>query len=160
MEAEVSHKPAKRPNRLPGIPSGQPVPGSFKTAYLTGNEVINSCDLGGEPKILAQVSVSSKIDYLAKGQSFQFNEAGFVVPEHSGKRKDKNSQGISSIQVSKARKHVVDPEGEQEKPGNDSTPRALHELSQALLPQICHRPCLQTSKSSYRENISCQSTGS
>lgn len=119
MEAELSHKPAKRPNRLPGIPSGQPDFGSFKTAYLTGNEVINSCDLGGEPKILARVSVSSKMDYLAKGQSFQFNEAGFVVPEHSGKRKDKNFQGISSIQVSKAKKHVVDPEGEQEKLGND-----------------------------------------
>ena len=85
---------------------------------LIGNEAIHSCDLGGEPKILARVSVSCKTDCLAKGQSFQFNEAGFVVIEHSGKRKDKDSQRISNIQVSKAKKHAVDPVGEQEKLGS------------------------------------------
>ena len=118
MEAKVGHKPAKRPNRLPGIAHGQSVFGSFKTAYLTGNEAIHSCDLGGEPKILARVSVSCKTDCLAKGQSFQFNEAGFVVLEHSGKGKDKDSQRISNIQVKKAKKHAVDPVGEQEKLGS------------------------------------------
>ena len=85
---------------------------------LIGNEAIHSCDLGGEPKNLARVSVSCKTDCLAKGQSFQFNEAGFVGGEHSGKRKDKDSQRISNILVSKARKHAVDPVGEQEKLGN------------------------------------------
>lgn len=85
---------------------------------MTSNEAVHSCDLRGEPKILARVSVSCKIDCLAKGQSFQFNEAGFVVLEHSGKGKDKDSQRISNILVSKARKHAVDPVGEQEKLGN------------------------------------------
>ena len=85
---------------------------------MTGNEAIQPCDLGGEPKILAWVSVSCKIDCLAKGQSFQFKEAGFVVLEHSGKGKDKDSQRASNIQESKAKKHAVDPVGEQEKLGN------------------------------------------
>lgn len=79
----------------------------MKTAYLAVNEAINSCDLGGEPKILAWVSVSFEIDYLTKYQSLQFNETGFVVPKHFGKRKGKNAQGASSIQMSKAKRTLA-----------------------------------------------------
>lgn len=55
-----------------------------------------------------------KIDCLAKGQSFQFNEVICGPGKHLGKGKDKDSQRISNILVSKARKHAVDPVGEQE----------------------------------------------
>lgn len=89
------------------------------------NEAINSCDLGGEPKILAWASVSCKMDYLSKCQSSQSNEVGFMVPEHLGDRRVKNSQGIRSAQVRKARKHAVDPEGKQEPKQEMTKPQDL-----------------------------------
>lgn len=64
---------------------------------MTVNEAINFHDLGSDPKILAWVSVSSKMDHLAKCQCSWFNEAGFVVPEHFGGTQGESLQDVSGI---------------------------------------------------------------
>lgn len=100
---------------------------------MTVNEAINSCDLGGERKILAWIPVSLKVDYVAGAGLSSLRKLASRCLSTSGKE-GARAHGAPAT-LSQADKHVVDLESEHDKIEHGWTLRSFEGL-----PKCCAIP--------------------